>query len=97
MQARRAETGSGRVEKLRCRRTRGGIAGLASGGCGLRLWRGRAMKRVLPDLFAPGDLYHNLSARGSLVFCLAQRDSYILTLGFVGNRFFRTTSHFLAP
>jgi hypothetical protein len=35
------------------------------------------MKRVLPDLFAPGDLYHNLSARGSLVFCLAQRDSYI--------------------
>jgi hypothetical protein len=33
--ARRAETGSGRAEKLRCRRTRGGIAGLASGGRGL--------------------------------------------------------------
>jgi hypothetical protein len=40
-----AETGSGRAEKLRCRRTRGGIAGLASGGRGLWQWRGRAMKR----------------------------------------------------
>jgi hypothetical protein len=29
-------------------------------------------------------LYHNLSAWGSLVFCLARRDSYILTLGFPG-------------
>jgi hypothetical protein len=29
------ETGLGRAEKLRCRRTRGRIAGLASGGCGL--------------------------------------------------------------
>jgi hypothetical protein len=27
-------------------------------------------------------LYHNLSAMGSLVLCLARRDSYILTLGF---------------
>jgi hypothetical protein len=44
-EARRAETGSGRAEKLRCRRTRGGIAGLASGGRGLRQWHGRAMKR----------------------------------------------------
>jgi hypothetical protein len=44
-EARRVETGSGRSEKLRCWRTRGGIAGLASGGRGLRRWRGRAMKR----------------------------------------------------
>jgi hypothetical protein len=39
-------------------------------------------------------LYHNLSARGSLVFCPAQRDSYILTLGFLGKQSFRTASHF---
>jgi hypothetical protein len=44
-EARRAETGSGRAEKLRCRRTRGGIAWLASGGRGLWRRRGRAMKR----------------------------------------------------
>jgi hypothetical protein len=42
-------------------------------------------------------LYHNLSARGSLVICPAQRDSYILSLGFLGKRSFRTASHFLAP
>jgi hypothetical protein len=30
-------------------------------------------------------LYHNLSARGSLVFCPNQRDSYILNLGFCNN------------
>jgi hypothetical protein len=42
-------------------------------------------------------LYHNLSARGSLVICPAQRDSYILTLGFLGKPSFRTASHFLAP
>jgi hypothetical protein len=41
-------------------------------------------------------LYHNLSARGSVVFCQAWRDSYILTLGFPGNPSFRTASHFLA-
>jgi hypothetical protein len=40
-----AETGSGRAKKLRCRRTRGGIARLASGGRGLQQRRGRAMKR----------------------------------------------------
>jgi hypothetical protein len=28
---------------------------------------------VLHDLFAPKGLYHNLSARGSVVFCLARR------------------------
>jgi hypothetical protein len=44
-EARRAETGSGRAEKLRCRRTRGGITGIVSGGRGLRRQRGRAMKR----------------------------------------------------
>jgi hypothetical protein len=32
----RPDSRSGRVEKLRCRRTRGGIVGLASGGRGLR-------------------------------------------------------------
>jgi hypothetical protein len=42
-------------------------------------------------------LYHNLSARGSLVFCPAKRDSYILTLGFLGKPSFQTASHFLAP
>jgi hypothetical protein len=42
-------------------------------------------------------LYHNLSARGSMVFCPAQRDSYILTLGFLCKPYFRTVSHFLAP
>jgi hypothetical protein len=31
-------------------------------------WRG-----VLHDLFVPGGLYHSLSARGSVVFCLAWR------------------------
>jgi hypothetical protein len=35
------------------------------------------------------DLYHNLSARGSLVICPTQRDSYILTLGFLGKLSFR--------
>jgi hypothetical protein len=39
-----AETGSGRAEKLRCRRTRGGIARLASGGRDLWQRRDRAMK-----------------------------------------------------
>jgi hypothetical protein len=41
-------------------------------------------------------LYHNLSARGSMVFCPARRDSYILTLGFPSKLSFRTASHFLA-
>jgi hypothetical protein len=49
------------------------IAGLASGGRGLRRRRGHAMKRSATYLFAPEGLYHNLSARGSVVFCLAQR------------------------
>jgi hypothetical protein len=44
-EARWAETGSGRAEKLRCRRMRGAIAGLGSGGRGLRQRRDRAMKR----------------------------------------------------
>jgi hypothetical protein len=42
-------------------------------------------------------LYHNLSARGSLVICPAQRDSYILTIGFMGKPSFGTAFHFLAP
>jgi hypothetical protein len=42
-------------------------------------------------------LYHNLSARGSVGFCLAWRDSYILTLGFPGKPSFQTASHFLSP
>jgi hypothetical protein len=40
-------------------------------------------------------LYHNLGARGSVVFCLARRDSYILTLGFPDKLSFRTASHSL--
>jgi hypothetical protein len=42
-------------------------------------------------------LYHNLSARGSVVFCLSQRDSYILTLESLGKPSIQTASHFLAP
>jgi hypothetical protein len=42
-------------------------------------------------------LYHNLSARGSVVFCRARRDSYILALGLPGKLSFWTASHFLAP
>jgi hypothetical protein len=38
-------------------------------------------------------LYHNLSARGSLVFCPTQRDSYILTLGFLRKPALWTASH----
>jgi hypothetical protein len=82
------ETGSGRAEKLRCRRTRGGIARLASGGRGLQERRGRAMKRVLHDLFAPEGLYHNLSTRGSVVFCLARRG-----LIYISSRVSRITIH----
>jgi hypothetical protein len=41
-------------------------------------------------------LYHNLSARGSVVSYLARRDSYILALGFPGKPSFRTACHFLA-
>jgi hypothetical protein len=43
-EARRAETGSGRTEKLQCRWTRGGIAGLASGGRGMWQRHRRVMK-----------------------------------------------------
>jgi hypothetical protein len=46
--------------------------------------------------FSLRGLYLNLSARGSLVFCPTQGDSYILTLGFLGKPSFRTASHFLA-
>jgi hypothetical protein len=95
--ARRAETGSGCAEKLRCRRTHGGIAGLASGGHGLQRRRGRAMKECYMTYMPRWGLYHNLSARGSVVFFLARRDSYILTLGFPGKPSFQTASHFLAP
>jgi hypothetical protein len=42
-------------------------------------------------------LYHNLSARGSVVFCRARRDSYILSLGFPSKPSFWTASHFIAP
>jgi hypothetical protein len=42
-------------------------------------------------------LYHKLSARGSVVICLARRDSYILALGFPGKLCFQTASHFLVP
>jgi hypothetical protein len=42
-------------------------------------------------------LYLNLNARGSLVICPTQRDSYILTLGFLGKLSFPSASYFLAP
>jgi hypothetical protein len=42
-------------------------------------------------------LYHNLSARGSVVFSLDRGDSYILALGFRGKLSIRTAAHFLAP
>jgi hypothetical protein len=44
-EARRVETGSGRTDKLRCRRTHGGIIGVALEGRGLRQRHGCAMKR----------------------------------------------------
>jgi hypothetical protein len=43
---------------------------------------------VLHDLFAPEGLYHNLSARGSVVFCLARRG-----LVYISSRVFRQTIH----
>jgi hypothetical protein len=46
-------------------------------------WRG-----VLHDLFAPKGLYHNLSARGSVVFCLAHRG-----LIYISSRISRQTIH----
>jgi hypothetical protein len=46
-------------------------------------WRG-----VLHDLFAPEGLYHNLSARGSVVFCLAQ-----MGLIYISSRVSRQTIH----
>jgi hypothetical protein len=81
-EARWAETGSGHAEKLRCWRSRGGIAGLASGGVTVR-WRG-----VLHDLFALERLYHNLSARGSVVICMARRG-----LIYISSRVSRKTIH----
>jgi hypothetical protein len=42
-------------------------------------------------------VYHNLSARGSVVFAWLGSDSYKLALGFPGKLSFRTISHFLAP
>jgi hypothetical protein len=43
---------------------------------------------VLHDLFAPEGLYHNLSASGSVVFCLARRG-----LIYISSRVFRQTIH----
>jgi hypothetical protein len=53
LETRRAETGFGRAEKLRCRGTHGGIAGLASGGRGLRRRCGCTMKRSAIWPFCP--------------------------------------------
>jgi hypothetical protein len=43
---------------------------------------------VLHDLFAPEGLYHNLSARDSVVFCLARRG-----LIYISSRVSRQTIH----
>jgi hypothetical protein len=43
---------------------------------------------VLYDLFAPEGLYHNLSARGSMVFCLARTG-----LIYISSRVSRQTIH----
>jgi hypothetical protein len=43
---------------------------------------------VIHDLFAPKGLYHNLSARGSVVFCLARRG-----LIYISSRVSRQTIH----
>jgi hypothetical protein len=43
---------------------------------------------VLHDLFSPEGLYHNLSARGSVVFCLAWRG-----LIYISSRVSRQTIH----
>jgi hypothetical protein len=39
-------------------------------------------------------LHHNLSAKGSVVFCMPRRDSYILTFGFPDKLSFRIASPF---
>jgi hypothetical protein len=41
-------------------------------------------------------LYHNLSARGSLVIRPTQRNSYIIALGFLGKPSIWTASYFSA-
>jgi hypothetical protein len=42
-------------------------------------------------------LYHNLSARGSVVFCLAREGLIYISSRFPGKPSIRTASHFLAP
>jgi hypothetical protein len=99
--------------KLRCRRTRGGIRAHREASMPANTWwdckayigRTRTTAKVWPCdeeecymTYLPlRGLYNNLSARGSLVICSTQKDSYILTLGFLGKPFFRTASHFFAP
>jgi hypothetical protein len=69
-------------------RTRGGIAGLALGGRGLQRRRGRAIKRSATWPISPVGLYLNLSARSSVVFCLARRG-----LIYISSRVSRKTIH----
>jgi hypothetical protein len=47
-----------------------------------------AVRGVLHDLFSLEELYHNLSARGSMVFCLAQRG-----LIYISSRVSKQTIH----
>jgi hypothetical protein len=46
------------------------------------------LRGVVHDLFAPEGLYHNLSARGSVVICLAPRG-----LIYISSRVSRQTIH----
>jgi hypothetical protein len=70
---------SGRVAGSRGLRREDAVCG---DGVAMR-WRG-----VLHDLFAPEGLYHNLSAKGSVVFCLAWRG-----LIYISSRVSRQTIH----
>jgi hypothetical protein len=93
-EARRVETGSGSAEKLWCRRMRGGIAVLASGGHGLWWRRGRAMKRSATWPICPWGVVSQLKCYGS--FARPGGDSYILALGFPGKPSIQIASNFLA-
>jgi hypothetical protein len=83
------------------------VAAASSGGTPRRQIEDGVAERwrwVLHDPFAPEGFVSQLTegliyinSRDSVVFCMARRDSYILTLGFLGKLSFQTASPFLDP